>query len=176
MRRTCIADIVTTVVAFLAIVCICASAQLPAAGPTTQPAASAAGSDWPQLGGPNRNGIAVASPKLLDAIPKDGPPVLWRSDWIPGFYGGGCGEPVLADGKVYVYSNAKVPLGGGTKYKLITDEALANAGWQPDLQDELAKKIEAAWASPARPKGDDNWLEFKDVKARAKDIEALLAK
>jgi hypothetical protein len=30
--------------------------------------------DWPQYCGPNRNGVAVSGPKLLDSWPHEGPP------------------------------------------------------------------------------------------------------
>ncbi|MBI3832158.1 MAG: PQQ-like beta-propeller repeat protein [Planctomycetes bacterium] len=108
-------------------------------------------SDWPQWRGPNRDGIALNSPKLLDAWPKEGPPQVWKSEWIPGCGEGGAGSPVVADGKVFLYVNWMRPVGGGRKYRLVTTELLLDAGWLPDLPDALAKKIEESWASPNRP-------------------------
>ena len=53
------------------------------AQPAGSPAASpkgAAGVDWPQYRGPTRDGIAPVGPKLADNWPKDGPPLLWKSE------------------------------------------------------------------------------------------------
>lgn len=111
----------------------------------------AADSDWPQWRGPNRDGIVPNSPKLLEKWPKDGPPLLWKSDWIPGCDEGGMGSPVIADGKVFLYVNWKQPVGSGQKYRPITEEALSDGGLRADLPNELARKIEDAWASTKRP-------------------------
>ncbi|MBI3832156.1 MAG: PQQ-like beta-propeller repeat protein [Planctomycetes bacterium] len=132
-------------------------------------------SDWPQWRGPNRDGIAQASPKLLDAWPKEGPPQLWKSEWIPGCDEGGMGSPVVADGKVFLYVNWKQPVAGGTKYKPITLEVLADAGWLPDLPDPLAKKIEDAWASPKRP-SCAGWRWWSAERPADADLDAFLAK
>ncbi|MBI3831631.1 MAG: PQQ-like beta-propeller repeat protein [Planctomycetes bacterium] len=121
--------------------------------------------------------VVLDSPKLADSWPKGGPPVLWKSDPVPGYYGGGCGNLVVADGKVYLYAAWKQPVGGGSDYKLLTAEALANAGWLPDLPEELAKKIEEAWASPNRPSSVGwPWLKFNDAKTREKELDEFLAK
>lgn len=150
----------------MAISVLLATGALLGAGLLSAAEPPANNSDWPQWRGPNRDGIAVNSPKLLDSWPKEGPPVLWNSEWIPGFYSGGCGGPVVADGKVFVYVQWKQPVGGGNLYKLITTDVLANAGWLPDLPDELAKKIEAAWSSPNRPNSVGwPWWEMKDDNA-----------
>ena len=74
---------------------------------------------WPQYRGPNRDNVAVNSPRLLDTWPKDGPPLAWKSDWIPGWFQGGCSGPVVADGKVYVYATWKQPVGGGNLYHVV---------------------------------------------------------
>ncbi|MGH9784025.1 MAG: hypothetical protein ACRD88_07550, partial [Terriglobia bacterium] len=50
-------------------------------------------SDWPQWRGPNRDGTVVGGPKLLDSWPKEGPPLLWKSAWIPACEEGGTGSP-----------------------------------------------------------------------------------
>lgn len=112
---------------------------------------------WPQWRGPNRNGVAPHSPRLLEQWPKEGPPLLWKSDWIPGAEEGGCGHPVVADGKVFIYANAKNPVNGGPGFQLITTEILLKAGWHESLPDELCRKIEAAWASDQRPLSEWKW-------------------
>jgi outer membrane protein assembly factor BamB len=133
--------------------------------------------DWPQYSGPNRDNVAVKSPKLLDAWPKEGPPLAWKSDWIPGWVQGGCGGPAVADGKVFVYATAKNPVGGASVYKVITPEVLENAGWLPDLPADLAKKIEDTRVSTGRPATPGwPWWEIKDPKVKEKELEDFLAK
>ena len=107
-----------------------------AAGPASQP-------DWPQWRGPNRDGVAPNSPKLLDAWPKGGPKLLWKSDPIPGGPSGrfapdgGAGSPVVADGRVFLFSDH------ASKY-VVTSKMLADWGWMDGVPDDLAKKIEEA--------------------------------
>ena len=122
-----------------------------AAASAAEPASQPAAADWPQYSGPSRNDAVADSPKLLDAWPKDGPPLAWRSEWIPSGYLGGAASPVIADGKVFQYVCWKQPVGGGNKYKLITTQLLLDAGWLPDLPNDLAKKIEEARVSTTRP-------------------------
>ena len=124
--------------------------------PHAKPAQQAAGEgDWPQWRGPNRDGVAPSSPKLLDSIPASGPKMLWKSEYIPFGFGGGWGSPVVAEGKVFVYvywGHSKDGANDGRKYgRPITTESLKLLGWIPGVPDELAKKLEAAWASPNRP-------------------------
>ena len=133
--------------------------------------------DWPQYCGPNRDSVAENSPKLLDVWPKEGPPLLWKSDWLPGWTQGGCGGPAVADGKVFVYATAKNPVDGSHLYKLVTPEVLEAAGWMPGIPPELAKRVEDARTKEGRPdcKGW-MWVEMKDPAQRDKDLEAFLAK
>lgn len=120
-------------------------------------AEASAPSEWPQWRGPTRDGVAPAGPKLLDAWPKEGPPLLWKSDYIPSVRDGGCGSVVVGGGRVLVYVNARPPITGKT-YRPITLEVLTDWGWVADLPAELAEKIEAArvskqWSnSPVDPK------------------------
>lgn len=137
--------------------------------------ASGAEANWPQWRGPNRDGVAVNSPKLLDAWPKEGPPLLWKSERIPGYGAGGCGSPVLAEGKVFLYVNWKRQLEGTNGYRLITDEVLEDAGWLPDLPNELAQKIEAAWISTNRP-GSGDWKWFTEERGKPDELDAYLSK
>ncbi|MFO0825228.1 MAG: PQQ-binding-like beta-propeller repeat protein [Gemmataceae bacterium] len=57
---------------------------------------SAAGSDWPQWMGPNRDGVWPET-GILQAFPKEGPKVLWRTPISSGYSG-----PAVASGKVFV--------------------------------------------------------------------------
>jgi hypothetical protein len=104
-----------------------------AAEPATQPPSA----DWPQWRGPNRDGIAPNSPKLLDAWPKEGPKLLWKSGPIPGSSDGGVSCPVVADGRVFVYADHP-------KGYVVTSKMLADWGWMDGVPDELAEKIEKA--------------------------------
>jgi outer membrane protein assembly factor BamB len=142
-----------------------------------EPATQTAFGDWPQYCGPNRDGSVLSSPKLLDEWANEGPPLAWKSDSIPGWTQGGCGGPVVADGKVFVYATAKTPLGGGTLYKIVTPEILAAAGWMPDLPADLAKKIEEAWSRKDRPSSEQwKWWVVKDPKLKQEELDAFLAK
>lgn len=104
--------------------------------------------DWPQWRGPNRNGVANDSTKLLDSWPKEGPKLLWKSDPIPSTFGeggkladdGGSGSPIVHDGKVFVYVHWKRQVGT----LLITTQMLKDLGWEEGVPDELAQKIEEA--------------------------------
>jgi hypothetical protein len=149
-------------------------AAAPVANATSQ---LGAGSDWPQYRGPNRDGTAPNSPKLLDAWPAEGPPLLWKSEWIPSLNCGGCGNPVVADGKVFLYANRRLPVGGGEKYKFITTELLSESGWNADLPEPLAKKIEEARVSSSRPAAQGKPPEFYGEQPPAEStLDAYLAK
>jgi outer membrane protein assembly factor BamB len=126
---------------------LAAGMALAGSGGEPKPAAS----DWPQWRGPNRDGVALNSPKLLDAWPASGPPVLWKSDAIPCTSNpewatdGGAGSPAVAEGRVFVYADCP------GKY-VVTSKMLADWGWLDGVPDELAMKIEAARVSPKREK------------------------
>ncbi|MBI3831826.1 MAG: PQQ-binding-like beta-propeller repeat protein [Planctomycetes bacterium] len=132
--------------------------------------------DWPQWRGPMRIGAVAASPKLADAWPSNGPKLLWKSEWIPGVGEGGAGSPVVASGKVFLYVNWMRPIGGGSKYRLVTTEILKDAGWLPDLPEALAKKIEDAWAAPTRPNSSKAPAWFNITGAKDEDLDAYIAK
>ncbi|MCY3018726.1 MAG: PQQ-like beta-propeller repeat protein [Planctomycetota bacterium] len=120
--------------------------------------------------------MVANSPRLLDTWPKNGPPLVWKSDWVPGCEEGGFSQPVVADGKVFVYANAKNPVGGGDGFKFITRDLLLEAGWLPELPDELAQRIEAAWASKNRP-GSAGWQWYnREMTGKEGALEAFLAK
>ena len=99
--------------------------------------------DWPCWRGPNRDGVAPSSPKLLDSWPKEGPKLLWKSDWMPA---GGMASPVVADGKVFVRSNSRYPKSGGDGRKpmvFVDAEMMADWGFPPrDMPEALVNKVE----------------------------------
>src|SRR5665213_1066910 len=49
--------------------------------------------DWPQILGPNRNGVAIDE-QIVDSFPALGPPVLWESRLGEGFSGVAVAEGV----------------------------------------------------------------------------------
>jgi outer membrane protein assembly factor BamB len=137
---------------------------------------SKATQDWPQWRGPNRDGVVANSPKLLDSWPKEGPPLVWRSEWIPSQFNGNESSPVVADGKVFLFVAWRQPVGGGSKVKIITAEFLVDAGWLPDLPDELAKKVEEARTSKDKPRPHGNYIDQLDDEYTKAMEDAFLAK
>jgi outer membrane protein assembly factor BamB len=164
-----------TLLAAAVLVVSIVNAQADEAGPA--PASQTGSADWPQYCGPNRDSVVVNSPKLMDAWPKEGPPLVWKSDFVPGWAQGGCSGPAVGDGKVFVYATAKNPVGGGTLYKIVTPEVLAAAGWMADVPEELAKKIEEARIAKNRPNPEGwHWIEIKEAKEKEKELDDYLAK
>jgi outer membrane protein assembly factor BamB len=66
--------------------------------------------DWPQWRGPQRNGVAVVSPPLIDSLPPDGLRPLWISEPIKSQRNGGFGSPVVVGGRVYVFAHEREQL------------------------------------------------------------------
>jgi len=54
--------------------------------------------DWPQILGPNRDGVAAADEIIASQWSESGPPVLWSAD-----VGQGLAGPAVADGVVYLF-------------------------------------------------------------------------
>ena len=112
----------------------------------------AAADDWPQWRGPNRNGTGPSSAKLAEAWPKEGAKLLWKSQPIPGLPDGGpvgegmavggCGSLAVSGGKAFFYAHCKFK-----KEKVVfTTTALTELGWAEGMAEELAKKVDAAYA------------------------------
>jgi outer membrane protein assembly factor BamB len=81
--------------------------------------AAADAGDWAQWRGTNRNGVAVDSPKLLDALPKDGLKPVWISEEIgSGKNDGGWGSPVVVDFSTATKSDLRVFLFTHKRIKL----------------------------------------------------------
>ncbi|MCY3017699.1 MAG: PQQ-like beta-propeller repeat protein [Planctomycetota bacterium] len=85
---------------------------------------AAGAEDWNQWRGSGRNGIAAASPALLNAWSPKGLKKLWESEPVPGGRIGGYGCVSIAGGFAYVLlhdpgavKNPKAPLTAGVVYK-----------------------------------------------------------
>jgi outer membrane protein assembly factor BamB len=80
------------------------------------------GQDWPQWNGPNRDG-RLASSEGLNAIPKDGLPLLWKQTVGLGYSG-----PVAASGRVFVsdyeLASGKITNNPGTRDRLTGKERI----------------------------------------------------
>ncbi len=76
--------------------------------------------DWPQWMGPGRDGVYSES-GIVDAIPSEGLPVVWRAE-----VGGGYAGPAVADGRVFVCDfvadEGKLTNGPGTRDKMVGTE------------------------------------------------------
>jgi len=121
--------------------------------------------DWPQWRGPARDGVAAPGPKLLDAWPKEGPKLLWKSEEIPSVGNdidgkpartGGSGSPVVAEGKVFLYVHWRKDTG---EKIVVTTPWLKELGWEEGVPDDLAMKIETARLAKERKDLKDAALE-----------------
>jgi len=75
-----------------------------------------AGAAWHQWRGPDRNGTVTGGPRLLDHFPARGIRPEWYTDAgdIPGIQNGGWSSPVVANGRVYLFTHQKNRLREGT--------------------------------------------------------------
>jgi len=135
------------------------------------------GTDWPQWRGPLRNGIAPAGPKLLDAWPKEGPKLLWKSAPIPSGSEGGCGSVTVAGGRAFVFVHWRHK---GKKNIVITTKMLNDLGWVQGVPDDLAKKVEQARVGEkvtylnSRRQRKEKFREGEDLDAYIKTFLATL--
>ena len=71
---------------------------------------TASAADWNQWRGANRDGVAVESPALRDALPAAGLKPVWLNGDVKG-RSGGWSSPVVADGRVYLFTHSKTKVG-----------------------------------------------------------------
>lgn len=122
-----------------------------------------AGADWPFWRGPQQNGVAMEPGAPNAENPGGNMKPLWTSAAILAERDGGYGSPVVAGGKVYIYScwRTKHPV----DYRIIREENLADMGvLRPKvLPDAKLTEIEAARVSQERkdvPAIDlDGWMD-----------------
>jgi len=87
---------------------ICLSLVALGVWPSALPAA-----DWNQWRGPNRDGVAAASPALIDTLPSEGLEASWMTEKpIAGGGNGGWSSPVIADRRVYLFVHSRTPRPG----------------------------------------------------------------
>lgn len=87
--------------------------------------------DWPQILGPNRNGIAQDE-KLASTWPKSGPVIVWNHPVAKGLAG-----VAVAKGKVFIFDRT-----GGNE-RLVARDALTGdqrweSKWRSDYEDQIA--------------------------------------
>jgi outer membrane protein assembly factor BamB len=92
-------------------------------------AGTASAADWPQWGGPRRDGV-WREDGILGRFPKDGPAVRWRRPVGPGFTG-----PAVANGYIYVMDRqtpkeTEGKPGPGSERVLCLDAAKGTVVWQ----------------------------------------------
>lgn len=65
--------------------------------------------DWNQWRGPDRDGVAAVSPPLREALPDGGLKPVWiTTKDMPQARNGGWSSPVVADGRVFLFSHSKI--------------------------------------------------------------------
>src|SRR5687768_13356102 len=97
-------------------------------------ASNAAGDDWPQWMGPQRDNI-WREEGLVDKFPNDGPKILWRTPVAGGYAG-----PAVANGRVFLMDyatddNVRVDnfdrkASSGTERVLCLDEKSGEVLWK----------------------------------------------
>ena len=124
--------------------------------------------DWPQWRGPQRNGLAPESPRLLEQFPAGGPKRVWSNDEIRAGSDAGYGSPTVSQGKVYVYQNLNMP----PVRRVLSRAVFDRSGYAAGMPDELAQAVEQARLSEARrtldPRGLDPWVrDWMDTHMKA---------
>jgi outer membrane protein assembly factor BamB len=108
--------------------------------------------DWPQWRGPNRDGAAPESPSLITALPENGLTPTWLSEPLPGGGAGGWGSPIVAGGKVYLFTHHKSLKPGATvpprKFPYLADDK--RGGMSPAEYEEYEKNRRAEDAEIAK--------------------------
>lgn len=68
-------------------------------------ATSGPAADWNQWLGPQRNSLAIQSPRLIDRLPTEGLTAAWKSESFKSGNSGGWSSPVVADGSAYLFTH-----------------------------------------------------------------------
>jgi len=120
---------------------------------TVSASLAAAGQDWPQWRGPNRDCVVPGGPTLSETWPRKGLTPLWTSEKIPSANAGGYGSVVVADGRVYLLATPrwKEPIAN----RPLDRRWGGRLGYVPPAKRppaELDRKVEAARCSEERAK------------------------
>lgn len=68
--------------------------------------------DWNQWRGPERDGVVQDSPRLIASLPEGGLKPVWVADQqLPAARSGGWSSPVVAGGKVYLFTHKRTKVG-----------------------------------------------------------------
>jgi outer membrane protein assembly factor BamB len=120
---------------------------------TSFTATFAAGSDWPQWRGPNRDGVSTEI-GLLKEWPKGGPKLAWKIK----IDGVGYSSPVIVGDKLFV-SAASDDENGKNEYVLCLNVKDGSQRWKTDLPENEGKYL-TAWGSGPRssPTVDGNFV------------------
>lgn len=70
--------------------------------------------DWSQWRGSLRNGVATAGPPVIHELPQEGIEPVWiATSALASAAGGGWSSPVVAEGRVYLFTHKKSKVGDG---------------------------------------------------------------
>ncbi|MBV12342.1 PQQ-like beta-propeller repeat protein [Rubinisphaera sp.] len=108
---------------------------------------SVSAADWNQWRGPDRTGYVATSPAVISELPTQGLTPTWITDSIPSAKGGGWGSPVVADGKVYLFSHKKELVGdppGEKKFPYLSPEKRAHLSDEEYAEHEKNRRAEDA--------------------------------
>lgn len=103
--------------------------------------------EWGQWRGPQRDGVAHESPPLIDRLPETGLRPLWISQVkVPSGGNGGWGSPVVAQGRVYLFSHNKTRISDGElppeKFPALTEEQRASMSEEAVAEYERQRREE----------------------------------
>jgi outer membrane protein assembly factor BamB len=90
----------------------------------------AAAGDWPQILGPDRNGIAMDE-DLAEAWPTDGPPVVWEREVGSGYAG-----VAVAEGKLVLFHRLR-----DTEFVDVLDAATGDEVWQQGYPSDFNPQV-----------------------------------
>jgi outer membrane protein assembly factor BamB len=106
----------------------------------------AAGAEWRQWRGDERNGVAAKSPALRTSLPTDGLKPLWVSESMAAGNDGGWGSPVIADGKAYVFVHSREKVGDGTlpprKFPYLSEDKRGHLNAEQYAEYEVNRRAE----------------------------------
>ncbi len=126
--------------------------------------------DWPQWRGSTRNGV-VPGPALVESVPKEGVPEVWKLQGIPSDGAGGFASFAIVGGKAYLYVSWKYKEPIPTR--TLDQKGLDGLGVsRTPLPKELSEKVEATRISEERKKQDRKTLRTWVAEWNKKNLDA----